>query len=82
MTSGLKRQDPETVWLCGVEGGWGGWKGVLHRIICSFAEYAVCADNRAKVISADVMGKIKLKTKLSGMPECKLGMNDKACFLF
>jgi AP-2 complex subunit mu-1 len=29
------------------------------------------------VLKADVTGQIMMKTQLSGMPECKLGMNDK-----
>jgi AP-2 complex subunit mu-1 len=32
---------------------------------------------KGTVLRADVSGTIKLKCLLSGMPECKLGMNDK-----
>lgn len=33
--------------------------------------------NKGVVLRADVSGKIVMKTYLSGMPECKFGMNDK-----
>jgi len=29
------------------------------------------------VLKADVIGQVIVKTQLSGMPECKLGINDK-----
>ena len=32
---------------------------------------------KGTVLRSDVSGVIKLKCLLSGMPECKLGMNDK-----
>lgn len=32
------------------------------------------------VLKADVSGKVTMKTLLSGMPECKLGLNDKLLF--
>lgn len=32
---------------------------------------------KGTILRADVTGVIKLNSKLSGMPECKLGMNDK-----
>jgi len=32
---------------------------------------------KGTVLRSDVNGAIKLNSKLSGMPECKLGMNDK-----
>jgi len=32
-------------------------------------------------MSSDVAGQIMLKAELSGMPECSLGMNDKALML-
>jgi AP-1 complex subunit mu len=30
------------------------------------------------VVSSEVVGTLKMRTFLSGMPECKLGLNDKA----
>ena len=32
---------------------------------------------KGTVLRSDVNGVIRLNSKLSGMPECKLGMNDK-----
>ena len=37
----------------------------------------VTLSDRNTILRADVTGKISCKCKLSGMPECKLGMNDK-----
>jgi AP-2 complex subunit mu-1 len=33
--------------------------------------------NRGTVLRADVQGQVLVKTSLSGMPECKFGINDK-----
>jgi AP-2 complex subunit mu-1 len=33
--------------------------------------------NTGTAIRAEVVGKVKMKTQLSGMPECKFGLNDK-----
>lgn len=33
--------------------------------------------NRGTVLRADVLGQVIVKTMLSGMPECKFGINDK-----
>jgi len=37
----------------------------------------VLLSNRGTVLRADVLGQVVMKTKLSGMPECKFGINDK-----
>ena len=37
----------------------------------------VLISNRDTVLKADVTGQVVMKTALSGMPECKLGVNDK-----
>ena len=37
----------------------------------------VLLSNRGTVLKADVLGKIVVKTQLSGMPECKFGVNDR-----
>ena len=37
----------------------------------------VLISNRDTVLKADVSGQIVMKTALSGMPDCKLGINDK-----
>lgn len=37
----------------------------------------VLLSNRGTVLKADVMGKIVVKTQLTGMPECKFGVNDR-----
>jgi len=33
--------------------------------------------NRGTVLKSDVIGQVVVKTQLSGMPECKFGINDK-----
>ena len=33
--------------------------------------------NRGTVLRSDVIGQVIMKTQLSGMPECKFGINDK-----
>lgn len=37
----------------------------------------VLLSNRGTVLRAEVCGQILVKTALSGMPECKFGINDK-----
>lgn len=37
----------------------------------------VLLSNRGTVLKADVNGKIVVKTQLTGMPECKFGVNDR-----
>lgn len=37
----------------------------------------VLLSNKGTVLKADVLGKVICKTALSGMPECKFGVNDK-----
>jgi AP-2 complex subunit mu-1 len=37
----------------------------------------VLLSNRGTVLRAEVMGQVIMKAKLSGMPECKFGINDK-----
>ena len=37
----------------------------------------VLLSNRGTVLKADVYGRVAVKTQLSGMPECKFGVNDK-----
>ena len=36
-------------------------------------------NSNGTVVRSDVIGALKMRTFLSGMPECKLGLNDKAC---
>ena len=33
--------------------------------------------NRGTVLKSDVIGQVIMKSQLSGMPECKFGINDK-----
>ena len=33
--------------------------------------------SKGAIVSAEVRGSLKLRTLLSGMPECKLGLNDR-----
>lgn len=37
----------------------------------------VLLSNRGTVLRSDVIGQVIMKTQLSGMPECKFGINDK-----
>jgi AP-2 complex subunit mu-1 len=37
----------------------------------------VLLSSRGTVLKADVFGRVAVKTQLSGMPECKFGINDK-----
>lgn len=37
----------------------------------------VLLSNRGTVLKSDVIGQVVMKTQLSGMPECKFGINDK-----
>ncbi|KAK1381501.1 AP-1 complex subunit mu-2 [Heracleum sosnowskyi] len=37
----------------------------------------VLVNNNGQVIRSDVFGALKMRTNLSGMPECKLGLNDR-----
>lgn len=37
----------------------------------------VLLSNRGTVLKADVLGRVAVKAQLSGMPECKFGVNDK-----
>lgn len=37
----------------------------------------VLISNRGTVLKADVIGQVVVKTQLSGMPECKFGINDR-----
>ena len=38
---------------------------------------SVLLSNRGTVLRSDVIGQVLVKTQLSGMPECKFGINDK-----
>ncbi len=35
-------------------------------------------NSNGTVVRSEVVGALKMRTYLSGMPECKLGLNDKA----
>ena len=36
-------------------------------------------NSNGTVVRSEVVGALKMRTFLSGMPECKLGLNDKVC---
>lgn len=44
--------------------------------VCCFAQ----VNANGSVMSSDIVGSIKLKTMLSGMPELRLGLNDRVLF--
>ncbi|XP_039044776.1 AP-1 complex subunit mu-2-like [Hibiscus syriacus] len=37
----------------------------------------VLLNSNGQIIRSDVVGELKMRTYLSGMPECKLGLNDR-----
>lgn len=56
-------------------------EGIVHKkneiYIDVIEDVNVLFSAKGTILRADVSGVIKLKCLLSGMPECKLGMNDK-----
>lgn len=38
-------------------------------------------NSNGTVVRSEVVGALKMRTFLSGMPECKLGLNDKVLFI-
>lgn len=46
----------------------------FYRVLCSQV------NANGSVMSSDIVGSIKLKTMLSGMPELRLGLNDRVLF--
>ena len=48
---------------------------VTHLTVCVCVCVCVCMSGQ--VLSAHVSGRVVMKSYLSGMPECKFGMNDK-----
>jgi AP-2 complex subunit mu-1 len=56
-------------------------EGLLYRkneiYIDIIESVNVLLSSRGTVLKADVLGKIVVKTQLSGMPECKFGVNDR-----
>ncbi len=53
-----------------------------NQMICSVASFRLrkshfCPSCPGQVLSAHVSGRVVMKSYLSGMPECKFGMNDK-----
>lgn len=55
-------------------------EGIVHRkneiYIDVIENVNVLFSNKGTILRADVTGVIKLDSKLSGMPECKLGINS------
>lgn len=39
-----------------------------------------CVEAGGNVIKSEIIGKVQTKINLSGMPECKFGLNDKAYY--
>ncbi len=56
-------------------------EGIVHKkneiYIDVIEDVNVLFSAKGTILRTDVSGVIKLKCLLSGMPECKLGMNDK-----
>lgn len=60
-----------------------GWRreGIKYRrneLFLDVIEYVnLLMSQQGQVLSAHVAGKVAMKSYLSGMPECKFGINDK-----
>ena len=52
-----------------------------NKVFMDVIEYVnmICGSN-GKAIHSEIIGRIKVKSQLSGMPELKLGLNDKVLF--
>lgn len=53
------------------------WLGYFKHWVCI---YWLQVNANGSVMSSDIVGSIKLKTMLSGMPELRLGLNDRVLF--
>jgi AP-2 complex subunit mu-1 len=51
--------------------------GILHPVIFLVLSLIISFVNIGSVLRCDVTGKILMKCFLSGMPDLKLGLNDK-----
>ena len=49
-------------------------QGMQYTLECVYVHITDCI---GQVLSSHVSGKVMMKSYLSGMPECKFGMNDK-----
>lgn len=52
------------------------WLRLKHSVYVSWLQ----VNANGSVMSSDIVGSIKLKTMLSGMPELRLGLNDRVLF--
>lgn len=52
------------------------WLRLKHSVFVSWLQ----VNANGSVMSSDIVGSIKLKTMLSGMPELRLGLNDRVLF--
>jgi hypothetical protein len=64
------------------------FSNVLSTCVCRCTRYAwvfldviesvnVVVNSAGQVVNSEVLGALRLRTYLTGMPECKLGLNDK-----
>lgn len=40
-------------------------------------EFSALVNNNGNILKTEVLGKVKFNCKLTGMPDCKFGLNDK-----
>lgn len=63
-----------------------GWrnKGIVHKkneiFLDVFEKLNMLISKTGNVIEAEIIGSVMGNSMLSGMPDCKLGLNDKAYF--
>jgi hypothetical protein len=55
------------------------WRsGTLQVFLDVVESVNLLVNSNGTVVRSEVVGALKMRTYLSGMPECKLGLNDKA----
>ena len=49
-----------------------------HHLMCMYVSFKVSAN--ANVLQSEIVGAVKMRCYLTGMPELRLGLNDKILF--
>lgn len=55
-------------------------KFLVNYLFNNYFFNLVLIDYKGNMIKCEVFGNIECKCNLSGMPDCKLGLNDKALY--
>jgi hypothetical protein len=53
---------------------------VLQVFLDCVEEFNLMVNSKGVVVHSELRGALQMKAYLSGMPECKLGLNDKTMF--